>query len=41
LVLYGQSITYFSQWLIAQGLTADPSSLTRDNVLGWLDRNGT
>jgi site-specific recombinase XerD len=37
LVLYGQSITYFSQWLIAQGSTADLSNLTRDNVLGWLD----
>jgi site-specific recombinase XerD len=37
LVLYGQSITYFSQWLDAQGLPADLSNLTRDNVLGWLD----
>jgi site-specific recombinase XerD len=37
LVLYGQSITYFSQWLNAQGLPADLSNLTRDNVLGWLD----
>jgi integrase len=37
LVLYGQSITYFSQWLLEQGLPADLSSLTRDNVLGWLD----
>ena len=37
LVLYGQSITYFSQWLIAHGSVADLSSLTRDNVLNWLD----
>ena len=37
LVLYGQSITYFSQWLVEQGLPANLSSLTRDNVLGWLD----
>lgn len=36
-VLYGQSITYFSQWLDAQGLPADLTSLTRDNVRGWLD----
>lgn len=37
LVLYGQSIDYFSQWLVKRGLPADLSSLTRDNVLGWLD----
>jgi site-specific recombinase XerD len=37
LVLYGQSITYFSQWLAAQELPADLSSLSRDRVLGWLD----
>ncbi|MCB0937067.1 MAG: site-specific integrase [Mycobacterium sp.] len=37
LVLYGQSIDYFSQWLVDRGLPADLSSLTRDNVLGWLD----
>jgi site-specific recombinase XerD len=37
LVLYGQSITYFSAWLVDEGLPADLSSLTRDNVLGWLD----
>ncbi len=37
LVLYGQSITYFSQWLAEQGQPADLSTLTRDNVLGWLD----
>ena len=36
LVLYGQSITYFSAWLAEQGLTADLSALTRDNVLDWL-----
>ena len=37
LVLYGQSITYFSAWLVEKGLPAELSSLTRDNVLGWLD----
>ena len=37
LVLYGQSITYFSEWLAAQSLPADLSNLTRDNVLHWLD----
>lgn len=36
-VLYGQSITYFSQWLVDQGLPADLTSLTRENVRGWLD----
>jgi site-specific recombinase XerD len=37
LVLYGQSITYFSAWLTAQGLPTDLSSLTHTNVLKWLD----
>lgn len=37
LVLYGQSITYFSQWLESRGLVADVDELTRDNVLHWLD----
>jgi site-specific recombinase XerD len=37
LVLYGQSIDYFSRWLAEQGLQAELSTLTRDNVLGWLD----
>jgi site-specific recombinase XerD len=37
LVLYGQSITYFSQWLAQEGLRADLDSLTRDNVLAWLE----
>ena len=37
LVLYGQSIIYFSAWLVEKRLPADLSSLTRDNVLGWLD----
>lgn len=37
LVLYGQSITYFSAWLAQRGQPADVSSLTRDNVLAWLD----
>ena len=35
LVLYGQSIIYFSAWLVEKRLPADLSSLTRDNVLGW------
>lgn len=38
LVLYGQSIDYFSRWLAEQGIPADLSTLTRDNVLGWLDQ---
>lgn len=38
LVLYGQSITYFSQWLVEQrGLPPDVANLSRDNVLQWLD----
>jgi site-specific recombinase XerD len=37
LVLYGQSITYFSQWLAQEGLRPDLDSLTRDNVLAWLE----
>jgi site-specific recombinase XerD len=37
LVLYGQSIIYFSRWLAEQGVGADLSNLTRDNVLKWLD----
>ncbi|MBX7431118.1 tyrosine-type recombinase/integrase [Mycobacterium sp. Y57] len=37
LVLYGQSITYFSQWLEQRGQMPDVSNLTRDNVLHWLD----
>ncbi len=37
LVLYGQSITYFSAWLGENGLPADLSNLTRTNVLKWLD----
>ena len=37
LVLYGQSITYFSRWLVEQGLPADLASLTRENIRGWLD----
>jgi site-specific recombinase XerD len=36
-VLYGQSIIYFSRWLAEQGVGADLSNLTRDNVLKWLD----
>ncbi|RFZ47543.1 Tyrosine recombinase XerC [Mycobacterium marinum] len=37
LVLYGQSITYFSHWLVQRGQPADVSSLNRDTVLQWLD----
>lgn len=37
LVLYGQSITYLSVWLETNGLPADLSSLTRENVLDWLE----
>jgi site-specific recombinase XerD len=37
LVLYGQSITYFSDWLATRGQPADLSSLDRDTVLQWLD----
>lgn len=37
LVLYGQSIDFFSRWLAEKGLPADLSNLTRDNVLHWLD----
>jgi site-specific recombinase XerD len=37
LVLYGQSITYLARWLESQGMQADLSSLTRENVLDWLD----
>jgi site-specific recombinase XerD len=37
LTLYGRSITYFSAWLVEQGLPADLGNLTRDHVLGWLD----
>ncbi|MEY8013835.1 tyrosine-type recombinase/integrase [Mycobacterium servetii] len=37
LVLYGQSITYFSQWLAQRGQAADVSALDRETVLRWLD----
>jgi len=37
LVLYGQSITYFGQWLAQRGRPADLSSLDRDTVLQWFD----
>ena len=37
LVLYGQSHHLLQPWLVEQGLPADLSNLTRDNVLGWLD----
>ncbi len=37
LVLYGQSITNFSQWLAKRGQPADVSTLDRDTVLQWLD----
>ncbi len=37
LVLYGQSITFFSAWLDERGRPADLSSLDRETVLQWLD----
>ena len=37
LVLYGQSITYFSRFLAERDLDADVSNLTHGNVLAWLD----
>jgi site-specific recombinase XerD len=37
MVIYGQSITYFSRWLAERGRPADLSSLDRDTVLEWLD----
>ncbi len=37
IVLYGQSITYFSAWLALRGQPADLEHLDRDNVLAWLD----
>ena len=37
LVLYGQSITYFSAWLAQRSQPADVSNLDRDTVLYWLD----
>lgn len=37
LVLYGQSIDYFSRWLTERGQAADVDSLNRENVLQWLD----
>jgi site-specific recombinase XerD len=36
LVLYGQSINYFSDWLASAGQPATLASLTKANVLGWL-----
>jgi site-specific recombinase XerD len=37
LVLHGQSITYFADWLRQRGQPTDLSSLDRDTVLRWLD----
>jgi site-specific recombinase XerD len=37
LVLYGQSITYFSAWLEERGVAPDVAGLTREHVLDWLD----
>jgi hypothetical protein len=36
LVLYGQRINYFGEFLAQEGLLADLDNLTRDNVLIWL-----
>ncbi|TDO14624.1 site-specific recombinase XerD [Mycobacterium sp. BK086] len=35
--LYGQSITYFSRWLVEEGHPVDVVSLNRDMVLEWFD----
>lgn len=35
--MYGQSLTFFSQWLTARGESADIDHFTRDTVLDWLD----
>lgn len=37
IVLYGQSITYYSDWLRQLGRPTDLSSLDHDTVLRWLD----
>lgn len=37
LVLYGQSITYYSRWCEEVGIAADVDNLNRDNVLRWID----
>jgi site-specific recombinase XerD len=39
-MIYGESIDYFSRWLAEQGLPPDLSGLTREHVLGWLDALG-
>lgn len=36
IVIYGQSITYFADWLKAQGLPATLDQLTRANAVAWL-----
>lgn len=37
ITLYGQSITFFARWIEERGMPADVDSLSRDNVLDWLD----
>jgi len=37
IALYGQSITFFSRWLVERSTIADIDALTRENVLDWLD----
>ncbi len=39
-IIYGESIDYFSRWLVEKGHPADLSGLTREHVLGWLDALG-
>lgn len=34
--LYGQSVTYFSAWLVAQGRDADLDELSRPAIREWL-----
>lgn len=36
IVIYGQSVRFFSQWLLAEGQEATTDSLTRANVRDWL-----
>ncbi len=37
IVLYGQSITYYTRWADEVGVSTDVEHLTRENVLDWLD----
>ncbi|WP_170185067.1 tyrosine-type recombinase/integrase [Saccharothrix texasensis] len=37
IVLYGQSIRFFSDWLTEQGRRPDTDALTRHAIVGWLE----